>query len=101
MAKSSSEITQASATIMTRIINRCSAADIAMINCQGPRPTGIIYRFVGGSPADAGARVFRSVMTPIDDELTPAEKRGWSGRASSMGFIPFISAMLDGHRWRG
>jgi hypothetical protein len=45
-------------------------ADIAKINVKGSAK-GDIYSFEGGSPQMPGA-VFRSVMTPIEDETTPA-----------------------------
>ncbi|SDS32819.1 hypothetical protein [Bradyrhizobium canariense] len=45
-------------------------ADIATINVRGAAD-GDIYRFEGASPQMPGA-VFRSVMTPIEDEIMPA-----------------------------
>src|SRR3954447_26675336 len=45
-------------------------ADIARIEVEGSA-TGDIYSFAGTSPQMPGG-VFRSVMTPIDDEITPA-----------------------------
>src|SRR3954471_17971270 len=44
-------------------------ADIATIDVRGSA-SGDIYRFVGGSPQMPGA-VFRSVMTPIEDNIIP------------------------------
>jgi T3SS negative regulator,GrlR len=43
-------------------------ADIARIDVKGGSADGKIYRFIGASPQMPGA-VFRSVMTPIDDEI--------------------------------
>src|SRR5260370_21451579 len=45
-------------------------ADIATINVRGSAD-GAIYRFEGGSPQMPGA-VFRSVMTPIEEDTIPA-----------------------------
>jgi hypothetical protein len=45
-------------------------ADIATINVRG-MADGDVYRFEGTSPQMPGA-VFRSVMTPIEDEISPA-----------------------------
>jgi hypothetical protein len=44
-------------------------SDIATINVRG-RADGEIYRFEGGSPQMPGA-VFRSVMTPIEEDTIP------------------------------
>jgi hypothetical protein len=45
-------------------------ADIATIDVRGTAE-GDIYSFVGASPQMPGA-IFRSVMTPIEDEMIPA-----------------------------
>jgi hypothetical protein len=45
-------------------------ADIVTINVRGIAD-GDVYRFEGTSPQMPGA-VFRSVMTPIEDKITPA-----------------------------
>jgi hypothetical protein len=45
-------------------------ADIATIDVRGTAE-GDIYSFVGASPQMPGA-IFRSVMTPIEDEMMPA-----------------------------
>jgi hypothetical protein len=68
-------------------------ADIAMINVRG-QADGDIYRFVGGSPQMPGA-VFRSVMTPIEDELTPAENAVGAGGIVN-GLYSIHIRMLDG-----
>ena len=66
-------------------------SDIARIEVKGgPDADGKIYRFVGGSPQMPGA-VFRSVMTPIDDEIMPHRSERWARAASSTGFTPFTS----------
>ena len=49
-------------------------SDISTINVKGSAD-GKIYSFVGGSPQMPGA-VFRSVMTPIDDEIVSPAERG-------------------------
>jgi uncharacterized protein YqfA (UPF0365 family) len=60
-------------------------ADIATIDVRGTAE-GDVYSFVGASPQMPGA-VFRSVMTPIEDEIMPAV--GADGEAAlSTGFIP-------------
>src|ERR1700710_1007865 len=46
-------------------------ADIATIDVRGS-PEGDVYSFVGGSPQMPGA-VFRSVMTPIEEDAIPAD----------------------------
>ena len=62
-------------------------SDIAKIDVEGGADAdGKIYRFVGGSPQMPGA-VFRSVMTPIDNEITPHRSKRWARAVSSTGFI--------------
>jgi hypothetical protein len=68
-------------------------ADIARINVRG-RAQGDIYHFEGGSPQMPGA-VFRSVMTPIDDALTPAEDAVGEGGIVN-GLYSIHIRMLDG-----
>ena len=68
-------------------------ADIAKINVRG-RAQGDIYHFEGGSPQMPGA-VFRSVMTPIDDALTPAEDAVGEGGIVN-GLYSIHIRMLDG-----
>jgi hypothetical protein len=70
-------------------------SDIARIDVKGgPDADGKIYRFVGGSPQMPGA-VFRSVMTPIDDEITtPVEAVGEGGIVN--GLYSIHIRMLDG-----
>jgi hypothetical protein len=68
-------------------------SDIARIDVKGSAD-GKIYRFVGGSPQMPGA-VFRSVMTPIDDEITaPIEAVGEGGIVN--GLYSIHIRMLDG-----
>ena len=70
-------------------------SDIARIDVKGGADAdGKIYRFVGGSPQMPGA-VFRSVMTPIDDEITaPVEAVGEGGIVN--GLYSIHIRMLDG-----
>jgi hypothetical protein len=68
-------------------------SDIARIDVKGS-VDGKIYRFVGGSPQMPGA-VFRSVMTPIDDEITvPVGAVGEGGIVN--GLYSIHIRMLDG-----
>ena len=68
-------------------------ADIATIDVEG-QPDGDVYRFVGSSPQMPGA-VFRSVMTPIDEEIAPvADAVGEGGIAN--GLYSIHIRMLDG-----
>jgi hypothetical protein len=68
-------------------------SDISKIDVKGSAD-GKIYRFVGGSPQMPGA-VFRSVMTPIDDEITaPVEAVGEGGIVN--GLYSIHIRMLDG-----
>jgi hypothetical protein len=68
-------------------------SDIARIDVRGSAE-GKIYSFVGASPQMPGA-VFRSVMTPIDDEITaPVEAAGEGGIVN--GLYSVHIRMLDG-----
>jgi hypothetical protein len=68
-------------------------ADIATIDIKGSAE-GDIYSFVGGSPQMPGA-VFRSVMTPIEDETIPAVGAVGEGGISN-GLYSIHIKMLDG-----
>jgi hypothetical protein len=67
-------------------------SDIAKIEVSGSAD-GDIYRFVGGSPQMPGA-VFRSVMTPIEDETLPAGAVGEGGVVN--GLYSVHIQLLDG-----
>jgi len=68
-------------------------SDISRIDVKGSAD-GNIYRFVGGSPQMPGA-VFRSVMTPIDDEIAaPVDAVGEGGIVN--GLYSVHIRMLDG-----
>jgi hypothetical protein len=68
-------------------------ADIATIEVKGTAE-GDIYSFVGGSPQLPGA-VFRSVMTPIEDETIPAVGAVGEGGIAN-GLYSIHIRMLDG-----
>jgi hypothetical protein len=69
-------------------------ADIAKIDVKGGADAdGKIYRFVGGSPQMPGA-VFRSVMTPIADEIAAPVEVGEGGVVN--GLYSVHIRMLDG-----
>ncbi len=68
-------------------------SDIATIDVRG-RADGDVYRFEGGSPQMPGA-VFRSVMTPISDQIVaPVEAVGEGGIVN--GLYSIHIRMLDG-----
>jgi hypothetical protein len=68
-------------------------SDISTIEVRGSAD-GAIYRFEGGSPQMPGA-VFRSVMTPIDDEIAaPVGAVGEGGIVN--GLYSIHIRMLDG-----
>jgi len=68
-------------------------SDIATIDVRGSAE-GNVYNFVGGSPQMPGA-VFRSVMTPIADEIVaPVEAVGEGGIVN--GLYSIHIRMLDG-----
>src|SRR5471030_842982 len=54
-------------------------SDIATIDVKGGSEDGKIYRFKGGLPQMPGA-VFRSEMTPIDDEIAAPKAAVGEGR---------------------
>jgi hypothetical protein len=68
-------------------------ADIATINVRG-RADGEIYRFEGGSPQMPGA-VFRSVMTPIEEDTIPAVGAAGEGGIVN-GLYSVHTRILDG-----
>jgi len=68
-------------------------ADIAKIDVEGSAE-GDIYSFVGTSPQMPGA-VFRSVMTPIEDETIPADGAVGEGGLVN-GLYSIHIRMLDG-----
>ena len=68
-------------------------ADIARIDVEGTAQ-GDIYSFVGNSPQMPGA-VFRSVMTPIEDETIPADGAVGEGGLVN-GLYSIHIRMLDG-----
>ena len=68
-------------------------ADIATIDIKGSAE-GDIYSFVGGSPQMPGA-VFRSVMTPIEDETIPVTGAVGEGGLVN-GLYSIHIRMLDG-----
>jgi hypothetical protein len=68
-------------------------ADIATINVRG-RAQGEIYHFEGGSPQMPGA-IFRSVMTPIEDETVPVVGAVGEGGIVN-GLYSIHIRMLDG-----
>jgi hypothetical protein len=68
-------------------------ADIATIEVKGTAE-GDIYSFVGGSPQMPGA-VFRSVMTPIEDETIPTVGAVGEGGIAN-GLYSIHIRMLDG-----
>jgi hypothetical protein len=68
-------------------------SDISTIDVRG-RAEGEVYHFLGGSPQMPGA-VFRSVMTPIDDEIAaPVDAVGEGGIVN--GLYSVYIRMLDG-----
>ena len=68
-------------------------ADIATINVRGSAD-GEIYRFEGGSPQMPGA-VFRSVMTPIEEDTIPAVGAAGEGGIVN-GLYSVHTRILDG-----
>ena len=68
-------------------------ADISTIDVRGSAD-GEIYRFVGSSPQMPGA-VFRSVMTPIEGQVTPAVNAVGEGGVVN-GLYSIHLRMLDG-----
>jgi hypothetical protein len=68
-------------------------SDIATINVRG-RADGEIYRFEGGSPQMPGA-VFRSVMTPIEEDTIPAVGAAGEGGIVN-GLYSVHTRILDG-----
>jgi hypothetical protein len=68
-------------------------ADIATIDVKGTAE-GDVYSFVGGSPQMPGA-VFRSVMTPIEDETVTAVGAVGEGGIAN-GLYSIHIRMLDG-----
>jgi hypothetical protein len=68
-------------------------ADIATIDVKGSAE-GDVYSFIGSSPQMPGA-VFRSVMTPIEDETLPAVDAVGEGGIAN-GLYSIHIRMLDG-----